>query len=164
MSVGILFCFLGALSFGLLGSVAKAAERRKCNAFALVVSLLAWATLFMLIRTIGQGAGFNIPGKGIVVAVVCGICASVAALAFQVSMQMGEVTIPWLMMNLSTGVPAVVSIYAYHERLTPMKILALVLAVAAVLLLAWGQRVEQGNAEGKGADNVALTDARHSAD
>jgi len=40
--MGMLFCFLGAISFGLLGSALKAAERRKADAAGLVVSAYAW--------------------------------------------------------------------------------------------------------------------------
>jgi hypothetical protein len=39
--MGLWLCFLGAISFGLLGSALKAAERRKAEAAGLVVSAYA---------------------------------------------------------------------------------------------------------------------------
>lgn len=147
MNTGILACILGAVAFGLLGCVSKLGERRGCNASALVVSLFGWATLFMLLRTAGAGTGMQLPWTGTAVAVACGICAAVAYFAFQTSMRLGKVTIAWLMMNLSAGVPAVVSIWLYHERLAPLKASALVLATASLLLLFWGHRIDERTAK-----------------
>lgn len=144
--MGLLFCFLGALAFGVLGSVSKVAEQRKCAASGLVVSMCGWATLAMLGRTVALPSGFHIPVKVVPVAVACGICASVAYFAFQTSIQMGKVTVGWLMMNLSAGVPAVVSIWFYDEKLTPIKILAFALGLVSVLCLFQGQKIDARDA------------------
>jgi drug/metabolite transporter (DMT)-like permease len=144
--VGLLFCFLGALAFGVLGSVSKVAEQRKCAASGLVVSMCGWATLAMLGRTVALPSGFHIAFKVVPVAVACGICASVAYFAFQTSIQMGKVTVGWLMMNLSAGVPAVVSIWVYDEKLTPIKILAFALGLVSVLCLFQGQKIDSRDA------------------
>ncbi|MGH9471069.1 MAG: EamA family transporter [Terriglobia bacterium] len=143
MNAGIALCFLGALSFGLLGSVAKAAERRQCNAFALVAGCAGWGAIVMFGRTLAPGAGFSLPGKAAGLAIVFGICAAVAFLAFQISISIGKVTVGWLMMNLSAGVPVIVSIWVYKERLTPLKLVAFALAVVSVLLLFRGNQVER---------------------
>ena len=50
MNSGILICFLGTLSFGLLGCASKGAERKNCQTSALVVMIYIWATAVMLIR------------------------------------------------------------------------------------------------------------------
>ena len=55
--MGILLSFLGGLSFGLLGTALKAAERRKADAAGLVVSAYAWPALFMLFKTVLQKSG-----------------------------------------------------------------------------------------------------------
>lgn len=148
MSTGVLFALGGALLFGLLGCASKVAERRNCNAAALVVSLFTWATLVMLFRTATLGAEVRLPAKAILVAVVCGVCAAVAYFAFQSSIRVGKVTAGWLMMNLSAGVPAVVSIWVYREKLSPLKIGALILALASVFLLLWGHLIEEREAGG----------------
>jgi len=136
-------CFLGAISFGLLGSALKAAERRKANAAGLVVSAYAWAASLMLVRTLLLKPGGHIPTKVYVIAVIFGICAAVASLAFQVSISIGKVTVGWLMMNLSAGVPVVVSVWMYHEKLTLLKVVALGVVLVSIFFLSWGQVIEK---------------------
>src|SRR5437870_5815486 len=77
----------------------------------------------MLIRSACLTSGPHIP-KAIVVAVACGICAAVAYLAFQTSIRVGKVTIALLTMNLSAGVPAVVSIWKYREKFITLRVSA----------------------------------------
>jgi drug/metabolite transporter (DMT)-like permease len=149
--MGLLFCFLGAISFGLLGSALKAAERRKANAAGLVISAYAWPALIMLVRTLLLPAGGHLPAKVYVIAVIFGICAAVASLAFQVSISIGKVTVGWLMMNLSAGIPVVVSIWMYHEKLTILKVVAFGLVLVSILFLSWGQVIEKRAIAGAGA-------------
>jgi drug/metabolite transporter (DMT)-like permease len=149
--MGLLFCFLGAISFGLLGSALKAAERRKADAAGLVVAAYAWPALIMLVRTLFLPSGGHLPAKLYLIAVIFGICAAVASLAFQVSISIGKVTVGWLMMNLSAGVPVVVSIWMYHERLTPLKVVAFGLVLVSILFLSWGQVIEKGAVAGTSA-------------
>ena len=48
----------------------------------------------------------------------------------------------WLIMNLSSVVPAAVSIWVYKEKLTPLKIVAFALGLASVLCSFWAQKTE----------------------
>ena len=141
--MGLLLCFLGALSFGLLGTALKAAERRNANASGLVVASYGWPALVMFVRTALLKSGGHVPGRVFLIAVIFGTCAAVASWAFQVSIRIGKVTVGWLMMNLSAGVPVVVSIWMYHEHLTPLKVSAFVLAIVSVFFLFWGQLAEK---------------------
>ena len=145
--MGLLFCFLGALSFGLLACVAKEAERRNSNASGFVVSSFAWGALMMLFRSILLKSGPHIPSKAVAVAVACGVCAAVGFLAFQTSIRIGKVTIAWLMMNLSAGVPALVSVWKYHEKLTTLKVVAFALVLLSIFFMFWGQKIEEHAAE-----------------
>lgn len=140
--MGLLFCLLGALAFGAQGSVSKLAEQRRCVASGLVVSMCGWAAVAMLGRSLTLPSGFNVPLRVVPVAVACGFCSAVAYFAFQTSIQVGKVTVAWLMMGLSAGVPAVVSIWVYNEKLTATKIIAFALGLAAVLCLFQGQRID----------------------
>jgi drug/metabolite transporter (DMT)-like permease len=150
--MNLLFCFLGAVSFGLLGTALKAAERRKADAAGLVVSAYAWPALIMLVRTLLLESSAPIPTKVYVIAVILGICAAVASLAFQVSISIGKVTVGWLMMNLSGGVPVVVSVWMYHERLTMLKVAALLLVLVSICFLSWGQVIENRALAGNPAE------------
>lgn len=142
MKTGLIICFLGSVSFGMLGLISKVAERKKCNASALVLSLVGWSTLLMLARIVSSHSGFLIPFKAIGAAIAFGIIGTVAYFAFQKSIEIGKVAIGWLMMGLSTGVPAIVSIWLYKETLTGLKVTAFALALVAMLLLFWGRMID----------------------
>jgi len=96
----------------------------------------------MLARTLALGKGFQMPLKVFGMAVAFGICSAVAFFAFQTSISIGKVTVAWLVMNLSAGVPALVSIWLYKERLTAVKCLALAVALVALLCLFQGNKAE----------------------
>jgi drug/metabolite transporter (DMT)-like permease len=140
----MLMCILGAISFGLLACVAKLAERRQCNPSALVVWLFAWAAVAMLAESLLRGGKADLTWQIIALGVVFGICAAVATYAFQVSIEVGKVTVGWLFMNLSAGVPALVSLWLYHEKLTPLKCVAFGLALLSLFCLFRGNRLEAG--------------------
>jgi drug/metabolite transporter (DMT)-like permease len=142
MNAGLLLCFLGALSFGVLGCASKLAERRGCQASALVILLCGWAALAMLVRSAGLPAPLSLPLKAVAVAAACGICAAVAYYAFLFSIGFGKVAVAWLMMNISSAIPAVVSVFVYGEKLTLLKILALVLVLVALYFIFLGRREE----------------------
>ena len=142
MSIGIVLCFLGAISFGLSACVSKIAARQQCNAPALIVSVFGWAAGLMLLRTLALGPSFSLPAKAVGLAVGFGVCAAIAILAFQISIAVGKVTVAWLVMNLSAGVPALVSIWLYRESLTLLKGLAFVVALVALACLFKGKRQE----------------------
>jgi drug/metabolite transporter (DMT)-like permease len=142
MSNGLIFCFLGTLSFGLLGCASKAAERRNCQASVLVVLVFGWATLAMLVWSARLHSPFSLPLRAAAVAAVCGICAAVAYYAFQFSITFGKVSVGWLMMNISSAIPAVVSVFVYHEKLTALKILALGLVLLSLYFIFYGRQAE----------------------
>jgi drug/metabolite transporter (DMT)-like permease len=156
VNMGLLFCFLGMIAFGLLGACSKAAERRECNANTLTVTVFAWATLAMLARALVGGQGFALPAKAAVAAIACGICGAVAYYAFQTSIRMGKLSTAWLMMNLSAAVPALASVAMYGEPLSALKVVSLVLVAVAVLLLFRGHRGEHGAASGAGSPRLPV--------
>jgi drug/metabolite transporter (DMT)-like permease len=135
-------CLVGAISFGLLGCVSKLAERKRCDASALVVWLFGWAALMMLIRSLTLTGKAPVTWPIVGLGVLLGICAAVAYFAFQLSIAIGNVTVGWLVMNLSAGVPAVISIWLYSEKLTALKSLAFFLALVSLLCLFQGNRLE----------------------
>lgn len=138
----MLMCVCGAISFGLLAIVSKIAERKRCNASSLTVSVFTWAALFMLGQSFRLAGKFQMTWPVILLAAGLGVCAAVAYFAFQTSIARGKITIGWLMMNLSAGVPALVSIYFYEEKLTLLKSIALGLAFVSLLCLFQGNRLE----------------------
>ncbi|MGD1063914.1 MAG: EamA family transporter [Terracidiphilus sp.] len=142
MNAGILMCVLGAISFGLLGCASKMAERKRCNASALVLWMITWASLFMLVRWLTQAHKVHVGWAVIALAFGFGLMATIAYLAFQRSIEFGKVTVGWLFMNLSAGVPALVSLWMYSEKLTLLKFIAFCLALISLFCLFQGNRLE----------------------
>jgi EamA domain-containing membrane protein RarD len=150
MNMGLFIALLAPISFGLLGCVSKVAERKKCRASAIVLSLMGWSCAIMLVRSATQQAGYQIPARAAIAAFGFGIVGAVAFFAFQKSIEIGKVTPGWLAMNLSMGVPAIASIVLYHEKLTFLKLAAFALALVALLLIFWG-RMREGDSARKAA-------------
>ena len=146
----MLMCICGAISFGLLATASKFAERNRCNASALTVSVFAWAALFMLAQTFRLVGHVQTTWPVATLAVGLGVCAAVAYFAFQTSIDVGNVTVGWLMMNLSAGVPALVSLWLYGEKMSLMRSIAFVLALVSLLCLFQGNRLEaKGKSRGE---------------
>jgi drug/metabolite transporter (DMT)-like permease len=104
--------------------------------------MACWAALFMLGRSLMQTPRVHIGWPVIWLALGFGVCAIVAYLAFQISIGIGKVTVGWLFMNLSAGVPALVSIWIYGEKLTLLKFIAFCLALISLFCLFQGNRLE----------------------
>jgi drug/metabolite transporter (DMT)-like permease len=142
INAGLAMCLAGALSFGMLACVSKIAERKKCDPSALVVGLFGWAALLMLLRTLTLAGSVRISWRVVAVAILFGIFAAVATFAFQRSIEIGNVTVGWLIMNLSAGVPTLISLWAYSEKFTLLKLIAFGLAGLSLCLLFQGNRLE----------------------
>lgn len=140
--MGLPACFVASLSFAMMACVSKIAERKQCRAQALVVCLMGWSTLLMMTWSITLHSGFQIPLKAAAAAIGFGVASAVGFLAFLRSVQIGNVTVGWLLMNLACGVPAVISIAVYHEKVSTLKMVAFALALFSLFLLFSGQKLD----------------------
>jgi drug/metabolite transporter (DMT)-like permease len=140
--VGLLACLVASSSFAIMACVSKIAERKQCRAQPLAFCLMGWSTLLMVTWSITLHAGFQIPPKATGAAIGFGVASAVGFLAFLRSIQLGNVTVGWLLMNLACGVPAVISIGVYHEKVSPLKMVAFGLALFSLFLLFGGQRLD----------------------
>jgi drug/metabolite transporter (DMT)-like permease len=96
----------------------------------------------MLVRSTELARPLFLPLKAAALGAACGICAAVAYYAFLYSIGFGKVSVGWLMMNISSAVPAVVSVFVYGERLTLPKVLALGLVLVSLYFIFLGRRAE----------------------
>src|SRR5207247_8687292 len=108
---GYLFLALAVLCFSGLGVLHKVADFQKCAPPAINAHLFFWAGLFTTTYVFSLHASFAIPGEAAGVAVGCGLCASIAILAFSTGVRFGRIYTSWLVINLSTAVPTVLSIF-----------------------------------------------------
>src|SRR5262245_47388620 len=107
---GYSFLALAVLCFCGLGLLHKVADFQKCRPSFINAYLFFWACLFMTVYTFSIGVSIKAPARVTGVAIVCGLCASVAILAFQIGIRFGKISTSWLIINLSTAVPTVLSI------------------------------------------------------
>ncbi len=151
MSGGSVFLILALLSLSGLGICHKIADFYHCKASAISTLLFFWAaavlwayTLFQAsIRHVGLFPPFTLGATG--VALACGACAGIAILTFQVGIRYGRISTSWLVINLSTLVPAVLSLLIYKEWKDGIKwqqLVALGLMFASVVLL-WRDKARE---------------------
>jgi drug/metabolite transporter (DMT)-like permease len=146
--IGYAYLSIAVLSLGLLGVLHKVADYQRCRPAAVNLLLFFWAMVFVsgvcFIRQ-GLAATLSVPSWVCAVAAVCGTFASLAILNFQHGVRYGKISTSWLVINLSTAVPTILSIVFYKEQVSLRRGLGLTLAVLALILL-WLDR--QGEESG----------------
>lgn len=146
-----MYLILALLSLSGLGICHKVADFYHCKASAISTLLFFWAavvlwsyTLFhVVVRSVPLFPPFTFSAVG--VALGCGACAGVAILTFQVGVRYGRISTSWLVINLSTIVPAVLSLVVYQEWKAGFKwqqLVALGMMLASVVLLWRDKAVE----------------------
>ena len=125
------------------------ADHRRCRPEAINVFLFLWAGAILSGFCLWRGSGLFLqtPPKALAVAALCGTLASVAILNFQHGIRYGRISTSWLIINLSTIVPTVLSILLYREIVSPRRALSLILAMVALLLLWLDRRRDEGAAQ-----------------
>jgi drug/metabolite transporter (DMT)-like permease len=132
-------------ALGLLGVFHKIADHRRCRpeAINLMIFVVAAVTMFAAsLVGFGPAGMVAIPAAAWITALVCGFLASFATLQFQHGIRHGKISTSWLVINLSTALPTVLSIVLYKEAVTPRRALGLFLAVVALLIL-WLERARE---------------------
>jgi len=156
--MGNLFLLLAVVSFGLLGVMHKVADHRGCRPEGANFVLFGGAAFLILSATVfqyGWAKALDVPLAGWVVATGCGFLSSLAILNFQHGVRFGKISTSWLIINLSTALPTVLSILIYHETVSMRRALGLVLAVVALLIL-WLERTREEKAT-EGTANLRET-------
>ena len=144
---GYSFLALAVLSFCGLGVLHKVADFQKCRPSAINAYLFFWACLFITIYTLFLGSSLRTPGEVTGVAIFCGLCASVAILSFQIGVRHGNISTSWLVINLSTAVPTVLSIVIYREEVGLRRAIALIAIVLSLIFLWKDKQLEQKHKE-----------------
>lgn len=139
------YLMMAVTALGLLGVAHKVADHRHCRPEAInfMIFLVAAAAMsgFSLVR-FGPAAALAVPAAAWLTAVICGFLASFATLQFQHGIRFGKISTSWLVINLSTALPTVLSIVIYKEAVTPRRALGLLLALAALFIL-WLERARE---------------------
>ena len=157
MSLGYLFLVLALLSAAGLGICHKLADLKGCKPSAVNVMLFCSASILFWgyaigVKVVGQQGNLlsSLPVQVMLVAVTCGICACFGILTFQNGVRYGRIATSWLIVNLSTFVPSVLSLVIYQEwqeRIQWQQPTALALVVLSMLLL-WRDKVAEMRNQG----------------
>ena len=151
MSLGYLYLLLALLCGAGLGISHKISDLRDCRPSAINFTLFASATLLLwgytlVVKVLGQGEAlfppFTLSAVG--VAAVCGLCACFGILTFQIGVRYGRITTSWLIVNLSTLLPALMSLIIYKEweQIRWQHPVTLVLVMLSVVLL-WRDKLAE---------------------
>lgn len=147
--MGHLYLILAVVSLGCLGVLHKVADHRRCRPQSINAVLFLAAGFALTIVTtfrFGAAAWTQVPLPAWWVATACGLCASVAILHFQHGVRYGRISTSWLIVNLSTIVPTILSILIYRESVSPRRAISLLLALVALVLLWIDRRKEEASA------------------
>ncbi|MDA2930414.1 hypothetical protein MYX84_10785 [Acidobacteria bacterium AH-259-O06] len=100
------------------------------------------------------------PATLYLVAGICGFLASTAILAFHTGLRYGQgkIATSWVVINLSTALPTVLSIIVYKEPVSLAKAVALVLVVVAMLLLWKDKKLDEEAARSEVSTSASLAD------
>lgn len=149
---GSLLLILALLGLAGLGICLKVADFVRCKPRATNMMLFGWAAAVLwgytfFYQVMGKGATLFPPftGKAVVIAVVCGILSSIAILTFAIGIRYGRISTSWLVINLSAGLPAILSLIVYQEWKTKMGWqlpVGLMLTVISILLLWQDKKIE----------------------
>jgi drug/metabolite transporter (DMT)-like permease len=142
MTTGYWYMLAGLLCFAGMGVTHKMGDRWKGNALNIaLVAMIAACAVTLIRATIASPTWFlSFPYRIVVLAIPFGIAAAVALWLFQKGLRLGHIVTSWLLINLSTAIPTILSILIYHEPLSIRKLFTLVLIVASLLLLWWDRR------------------------
>ncbi|HEU5123651.1 MAG TPA: EamA family transporter [Verrucomicrobiae bacterium] len=148
MNIGYLLLFLGLLGFSLLGIFHKVADHPKCRPKMIALILLFWGGVLTTIYTAAfSEKGMDFPPPVIWIGVAGGALSSLALFAFQAGLKYGKISTSWLLLNLATSVPIVLSIFLFGEKLNWGKGAGLILVLAAVLMM-WSDKKLEMQAAG----------------
>ena len=149
---GSVFLIFALFSLSGLGICHKVADFHRCKPSAVSVVLFAAAsgvlwgyTFFYKVLSAHVGLFPPFTGKALAIALFCGACAGIAILTFQIGVRYGRISTSWLVINLSTIIPAVLSLVIYREWQGGLKwqqIAGLAFVVLSIILLWLDKRKE----------------------
>jgi drug/metabolite transporter (DMT)-like permease len=146
--LGHLFLAISLVGLGFIGIFHKIADQYKCRPRAISLTVFFWAGLLTLSYLLVTGKADVIqatPVRLYLVALACGFLASIAIVAFQAGLRYGggKIATSWVVINLSTALPTILSIAVYKEPVSLTKIVGLVLVVVAMLLLWKDKKIDE---------------------
>ena len=142
MTSPYLFVLIGLFSFAAMGVIHKLGDRLGGRPLPIAIYAVLAAGLISGVRAVATHsvAVHPLPPPILLIAIPFGIATGLSLWLFQEGLRYGRIATSWLLINLSAGVPTVLSIIFYHEALGAKKVAVLLLIVISLLLLWWDRR------------------------
>jgi drug/metabolite transporter (DMT)-like permease len=149
MPAGYWFLLVALLSFAAMGIIHKLGDRHTCNALNIALFTMATSCVLSLIYVLAfQRPSFSAWNHAVpLIAVPFGACAASALWLFQRGLRYGRIATSWLLINLSSAIPTILSVVVYHEPLSRKKLLVLFLILVSLVLLWWDRKQDRGKGE-----------------
>jgi EamA domain-containing membrane protein RarD len=149
MPVGYWLMLGSLLSFAAMGIVHKLGDRLNCSSLHIALFTMLFSCCITTVLTSVRSAHSVAATPGIVIAIAVpfGISAAVALWFFQKGLRYGRIATSWLLINLSSTVPTVLSVVVYKEPLSARKLFTLVLVCVSLLLLWWDRKQHRAGHE-----------------
>lgn len=148
--MGYLALAVALLGLGFIGIFHKLGDHKKCRPAAINVGVFFWGAVLSSVYAISE-RGLQVfsttPGVILLISGVCGLFASVAILSFQSGLRYGKIATSWVVINLSTAIPSLLSLVIYGEQISLKRACALILIVISILLLWRDKQVEESRAQ-----------------
>lgn len=157
MLIGYVFLLASILAFGTLGIFHKVADHPDCRPKMTALLLHFWGgSLSTIYITVADSHGFALPKPVLVIGACTGLVASLTLFVFQTGLKYGKISTSWLIINLTTAVPVLISILVFKENLSPSKGIGVLLVFAAIFML-WLDKRADLKTEIPGADLQNVT-------
>lgn len=134
--IGYFYILFSLACYSSLGVLHKVAEVKSCRAEAISILMCVWSLVILIVLDFSVGRSLYAPAHIAVLALPFGVCAGIAILALQSALSLGNISTSWLAVNLSAGIPTVLSILLYHEPISILKLGALA-AMGVAMVLLW---------------------------
>ena len=160
MLIGYVFLIAAIVAFGTLGIFHKVADHPDCRPKMTALLLHFWGGVLAAIYiAVMDSHGFQFPKAVLSIGACTGLIASLTLFVFQTGLKYGKISTSWLIINLTTAVPILISIIVFHEKLSASKGIGVVLVFAAIVMLWLDKRADLKSeipAGGEDLQNVAV--------
>lgn len=155
MNLGYLYLLLALTAFGTLGIFHKIADHPQCRPKMTALLLFFWGGIFTVTYTgITAPQQLEIPGKVMAIGAGTGIIGALTLFVFQSALRYGKISTSWLIINLTSAVPVLLSIYLFKEKLNPAKGFGVLLVFAAIVMLWLDKRRDLQQADAARGESV----------
>jgi len=143
MTVGYLLLLTSLAAFGMLGIFHKIADHPGCRPKMIAVILLFWGGVMTTLYTAAANAkGLVFPGPVLLIGSCGGALCGLTLFGFQTGLRLGKISTSWLILNLSIGIPILLSVFLFGEKVNVGKIIGILLVLAAVVMMWMDKRID----------------------